>query len=54
MTRRLSDEIKKTIQSQIPLAKPARPEDVANTVGFLASAEAGYITGQVSALTAEW
>jgi 3-oxoacyl-[acyl-carrier protein] reductase len=47
MTAGLSDEIKKTIQSQIPLGKTGTPEDVANAVAFLASAEAGYITGQV-------
>jgi 3-oxoacyl-[acyl-carrier protein] reductase len=47
MTAGLSDEIKKTIQSQIPLGKTGMPEDVANAVAFLASAEANYITGQV-------
>lgn len=47
MTAGLSDEIKKTIQSQIPLGKTGTSEDVANAVAFLASAEASYITGQV-------
>jgi len=47
MTAGLSDEIKKTIQSQIPLGKTGTPEDVAIAVAFLASAEANYITGQV-------
>jgi 3-oxoacyl-[acyl-carrier protein] reductase len=47
MTAGLSDEIKKTIQSQIPLGKTGVPEDVASTAAFLASAEASYITGQV-------
>ena len=47
MTAGLSDEIKKTIQSQIPLGKTGTPEDVANAVAFLASVEANYITGQV-------
>ncbi len=47
MTAGLSDEIKGTIQSQIPLGKTGTGEDVANTVAFLASAQASYITGQV-------
>ena len=47
MTAGLSDEIKKTIQAQIPLGKTGTSEDVANAVAFLASAEANYITGQV-------
>jgi 3-oxoacyl-[acyl-carrier protein] reductase len=47
MTAGLSEDIKKTIQSQIPLGKPGTSEDVANVVAFLASADASYITGQV-------
>jgi 3-oxoacyl-[acyl-carrier protein] reductase len=47
MTAGLSDEIKKTIQGKIPLGKTGTPEDIANAVAFLASAEASYITGQV-------
>lgn len=47
MTAGLSDEIKKTIQGQIPLGKTGAPEDIAGAVAFLASAEANYITGQV-------
>src|SRR3984893_11091202 len=47
MTAELSDEIKSTIQSKIPLGKNGTPEDIANAVAFLASAEASYITGQV-------
>ena len=47
MTAGLSDEVKKTIQAQIPLGKTGSPEDVASTAAFLASAEASYITGQV-------
>ena len=47
MTAGLSDEIKQTIQKQIPLGKAGTPEDVADTVLFLASDEASYITGQV-------
>src|ERR1700730_6820618 len=47
MTAGLSDEIKKTIQSQIPLGTTGTTEDVGSAVAFLASAEANYITGQV-------
>ena len=47
MTAGLSEEIKQTIQAQIPLGKTGTPEDIAHTVAFLASAEASYITGQV-------
>jgi 3-oxoacyl-[acyl-carrier protein] reductase len=47
MTAGLSDEIKGSIQSKIPLGKTGTPEDIANAVAFLASAEASYITGQV-------
>jgi len=47
MTAGLSDEIKKTIHSKIPLGRTGAPEDIASAVAFLASAEANYITGQV-------
>ncbi len=47
MTTGLSDEIKNTIQSKIPLGKTGQSEDVASAVAFLASADASYITGQV-------
>jgi 3-oxoacyl-[acyl-carrier protein] reductase len=47
MTAGLTDEIKNSIQSKIPLGKTGAPEDIANAVAFLASAEAGYITGHV-------
>jgi 3-oxoacyl-[acyl-carrier protein] reductase len=47
MTSGLSEEIKKTIHAQIPLGKTGQSEDVAGAVAFLASADAGYITGQV-------
>src|SRR6059058_1897271 len=47
MTADLTDEIKKTIHSKIPLDRTGTPEEIASAVAFLASAEANYITGQV-------
>jgi 3-oxoacyl-[acyl-carrier protein] reductase len=47
MTAGLADEIKKAIHAQIPLGRAGTPEEIANAVAFLASSEAGYITGQV-------
>jgi 3-oxoacyl-[acyl-carrier protein] reductase len=46
MTAGLSDEVKKALHAKIPLGKTGTPGDIANAVAFLASAEAGYITGQ--------
>jgi 3-oxoacyl-[acyl-carrier protein] reductase len=36
---------------QIPIGRFAQPADVANAILFLASAETGYITGQVLPVT---
>ena len=47
MTVGLSDQVKETIHSKIPLGRTGTPEDIASTVAFLASPEAAYITGQV-------
>ncbi len=47
MTEVLSDKVKEACVGQIPLGKFGMPEDVANLAAFLASNEAGYITGQV-------
>lgn len=45
MTDQLSDEQKKGIINTIPLGRMGTPKDVAACVSFLASDEAGYITG---------
>jgi 3-oxoacyl-[acyl-carrier protein] reductase len=50
MTEALSEELQKNITSNIPLTRVGQPNDVANTVAFLASADASYITGQVLAV----
>jgi 3-oxoacyl-[acyl-carrier protein] reductase len=47
MTEAVADRLRETILPQIPMARLGRPEDVAAVVGFLASEEAGYVTGQL-------
>ena len=47
MTKDLSDDVKNSMLSSIPLSRIGSPEDVANAVAFLASGSASYITGQV-------
>ncbi|HVD96128.1 MAG TPA: 3-oxoacyl-[acyl-carrier-protein] reductase [Candidatus Limnocylindria bacterium] len=47
MTSGLSDEIKNAIHAKIPLGRTGTAEEIASAVAFLASTEAGYITGQV-------
>jgi 3-oxoacyl-[acyl-carrier protein] reductase len=47
MTEILSDEQKQGITAQIPLGRQGTDADIANAVLFLASNEAGYITGHV-------
>jgi 3-oxoacyl-[acyl-carrier protein] reductase len=50
MTRTLTEGTAESWAVQIPLGRLGTPEDVANTVCFLASDEAAYITGQVIAV----
>lgn len=47
LTEVLSDEIKQAILESTPLGRFGTPEDIAAAVAFLASDEAGFITGQV-------
>ncbi|GHU30278.1 beta-ketoacyl-ACP reductase [Bacilli bacterium] len=46
MTEGLNETQREKILSTIPMAKMGKPEDVANSILFLASKEASYITGQ--------
>ncbi|MCG1053983.1 3-oxoacyl-ACP reductase FabG [Mycetohabitans sp. B5] len=45
MTRVLPEAQRAALDAQIPLGRLGAPEDVAHAVAFLASAQAGYITG---------
>ncbi len=47
MTRAMSDAAREAVLAQVPLKRMGTPEDIAETVAFLASDKASYITGQV-------
>ena len=47
MTDVLSDKVKEELKARIPLGRMGSPRDVAAAIVFLASDEAGYITGHV-------
>jgi 3-oxoacyl-[acyl-carrier protein] reductase len=47
MTNTMSESAKTATLENIPMKKLGKTEDIANAVAFLASEEAGYITGQV-------
>ena len=46
MTAVLPEEQQNALASQIPLGKLGQPSDIAHAVAYLASAGAGYVTGQ--------
>ena len=46
MTAGLPEEQQKALLGQIPLGHLGKPQDIAHAVAFVASPEAGYITGQ--------
>lgn len=50
MTAKLSEAVREGARSQVAMGRFGEPADVANAVAFLASEDAGYITGQVLAV----
>ncbi len=50
MTAALSEAARSAAQGSIPMGRLGGPEDVARAVGFLASDDAAYVTGQVLAV----
>jgi 3-oxoacyl-[acyl-carrier protein] reductase len=47
MTDKLSDDIKESYTSKIPLKRFGEPSDIAEAVAFLLSDSSAYITGEV-------
>ena len=50
MTRAITADATRDWSTLVPLGRPGTPADIASAVGFLASDEASYITGQVLAV----
>lgn len=50
MTKVLPEDVRTKILASVPLGRMGKPEDIAAAVKFLASEDAGYITGQVLAV----
>ncbi len=46
MTDKINEEVKNSLMSRIPMNKLGNGEDVSNSVAFLASDTASYITGE--------
>ena len=45
MTQALSEDVRKALMDRVPVQRLGAPDDIAAAVAFLASREAGYVTG---------
>jgi len=53
-SRGVSEEVRKQMTANIPLAHMGKPEDIAGAVVFLASDQSSYITGQTIVVDGGW
>ncbi|XP_066294225.1 (3R)-3-hydroxyacyl-CoA dehydrogenase-like [Branchiostoma lanceolatum] len=51
MKNRTPEELQQRVQASVPLCRVGEPEEVANLLLFLASAESSYMTGQAVEIT---
>jgi 3-oxoacyl-[acyl-carrier protein] reductase len=54
MLRIFSEDETRALADDIPLGRLGVPEEIANTVSFLLSKEASYITGQIIGVNGGW
>ena len=54
MISNFSTEELTELEEEIPLGRLGQPDEIANTVSFLASKQASYITGQVISVNGGW
>jgi len=54
MVKVYPEEVLRELESQIPLGRGGRPEEVASVIAFLASDDANYITGETICVSGGW
>ena len=54
MTETLPDAQKEALNARIPMGRMGEGADIGAAVAYLASKEAGYVTGQTLHVTAGW